>query len=63
MLYKIVRSYANKNRRQTIRIGLYLEEAQAHCHDPETSSKTCTGKTGLACTRRNGSWFDGYVSE
>lgn len=63
MLYKIVRSYQNKTRRQTIKTGLYLEEAQAHCSDPETSSSTCTGTVGLACTRRNGPWFDGYAND
>ncbi len=63
MSYKIVRSYKKNYRKYTIDHGLTLEEAQAHCRDPETSSNTCTGATGLACTRRNGEWMDGYAEE
>jgi hypothetical protein len=37
--YKIVRSYFRGGKR-TIARGLTLQEAQAHCRDPETSSKT-----------------------
>lgn len=60
-MYKIVRHYFNtsKNRR-TIDTRLTLEEAQAHCSDPETSSSTCTTARARAITRRNGAWFDGY---
>jgi len=60
-MYKIVRMYRNANiRRRTIRTGLSLEEAQAHCQDPETSSSTCKSKSAKAITRRVGDWFDGY---
>ena len=51
MTYKIVRFYAphlNKNNR-VIQRGLTLEEAQAHCKDPDT--------------RKAGEWFDGYDAE
>jgi hypothetical protein len=59
--YKIVRCYQRAAiRKRTIMTGLSLEEAQAHCHDPETSSSTCTNSTGKARTRRLGPWFDGY---
>ncbi len=59
--YKIVRFYLQRERpRRTIQRGLTLEEAQAHCQDPETSSSTCKGKVGKARTRRCGAWFDGY---
>lgn len=59
--YKVTRSYFNKpGQRRTILSNLTLEEAQAHCKDPETSSRTCTGSTGKARTRRMGPWFDGY---
>ena len=37
-----------------------LEQAQAHCSDPETSSSTAKGKVPRARTRRVGAWFDGY---
>lgn len=62
--YKIVRMYFNNlisNR--TIMRGLTLEEAQAHCKDPETSSSTCTKAPGRRRTERYGPWFDGYEEE
>ena len=37
-----------------------LETAQAVCHDPETSSRTCTTKRGKAMTKRIGEWFYGF---
>lgn len=40
---------------------LTLEEAQAICRDPETSSKTATSASAKAKTRRNGPWFYGYT--
>ena len=49
--YSIIRFYAphlNKNNR-VIQRGLTLEEAQAHCKDPDT--------------RKAGEWFDGYDAE
>jgi hypothetical protein len=62
--YKIVRMFQQEGRRrQTIRTGLTLEQAQAHCQDPETSSSTATGAKAQARTRRLGAWFDGYEEE
>jgi hypothetical protein len=58
-MYKIVRSYLEGGSR-TIKRGLTLEDAQAHCRDPESSSSTCTTAAKLAITRRKGKWFDGY---
>lgn len=60
--YKIVRFYMNGGRR-TIDTGLTLEEAQAHCQDPETSSRTATTAKARARTKANGPWFDGYEEE
>jgi hypothetical protein len=60
--YKIVRHYYRDGRR-TIRRGLTLEEAQAHCQDPETSSRTCTGARAKRRTRDRGPWFDGYIED
>lgn len=57
--YRIVRHYF-KGGTRTIRRGLTLAEAQAHCSDPETSSSTATGSKARARTRRHGAWFDGY---
>jgi hypothetical protein len=60
--YKIVRTFF-KGGHRTIKTGLSLQEAQAHCRDPETSSKTCTQSVNVARTRRCGPWFDGYDKE
>jgi hypothetical protein len=61
--YMIVRFFREPSRRRIVKRGLTLEQAQAHCKDPETSSSTATGKTAKARTRRNGDWFDGYTTE
>ena len=58
-MYKIVRSYF-KGGKRTIKTGLTLEEAQAHCKDPETSSKTATSAKARRLTAARGPWFDGY---
>jgi hypothetical protein len=57
--YKIVRSYF-KGGKRVIERGLTLEEAQAHCRNPETSSKTATTAAAVKRTRVMGAWFDGY---
>ena len=65
--YCIVRSYfedgVRNNRRRRIKEGLTLEEAQEHCSDPETSSRTCTQDAGIEHTEKYGAWFDGFESE
>jgi hypothetical protein len=49
MKYKIVRHYRDINKRsRTIKRGFSLEEAQAHCRDPKTSTET---------------YFDGYTED
>jgi len=58
-MYKIIRFYL-KGGKRTIVTRLTLEQAQAHCEDPETSSSTCTKAEGKRRTRRMGAWFDGY---
>ena len=57
--YKIVRGYF-KGGRRVIERGLTLEEAQTHCRDPETSSKTATSVCARRRTAIMGPWFDGY---
>jgi hypothetical protein len=57
--YKIVRMYQRGGRR-TIETGLTLEQAQEHCRNPETSSRTATSSKARTRTQRMGSWFDGY---
>lgn len=64
MSYRIVRRYQRDNEpNEIIRRGLTLKEAQAHCSDKETSSKTCTHRTGLERTAKHGEWFDSYDEE
>lgn len=59
-MYKIVRMYRDHDKKTTIKTGLTLEEAQAHCHDPETSSSTATSAEARKRTEQFGPWFDGY---
>jgi hypothetical protein len=60
-MYRIVRCYMDRNiPKRTIATRLTLEEAQAHCSDPETSSRTCTTPASKARTRKLGPWFDAY---
>ncbi len=58
--YKVIRFYRDSYKKRVIARGLTLEEAQAHCKDPETSSSTCTKAAGRRRTRLHGPWFDGY---
>ena len=53
-LYKIVRYYApsqdgQTKRNRTIKTGLTLEQAKAHCNHPKT--------------RKEGVYFDGFVKQ
>jgi len=59
-MYKIVRHYRNDYSHRTIKTGLTLEEAQAHCRNPETSSRTATSSAAKRRTKAKGDWFDGY---
>jgi len=61
--YKIVRYFCESGDKRTIKTGLTLEEAQAHCRDPEASSRTATSSKAKARTRQRGPWFDGYTSQ
>ena len=61
--YKVIRFFRDSSRRVTVKTGLTLEEAQAHCGDPETSSSTCTSANGKRRTQRSGPWFDGWTEE
>lgn len=60
--YRIVR-FTEGRPSQTIETGLTLEEAKAHCSDPETSSTTATSVMGKERTRIHGRWFDGFEKE
>ncbi len=54
--YSIIRHYFSKDNEKT-ETGLTLEEAQEHCRDPETSSRTASEPC------EPGQWFDGYEEE
>lgn len=61
--YEIVRMYASGKRARVISRGHTLEEAQAWCRLPETSSSTCSSAIGKRRTKKFGAWFDGYQEE
>ena len=60
MQYKIVRFFYSSDQRRVIDTGLTLQEAQVHCRDPESSSRTATSSIARRRTRERGPWFDGY---
>ena len=60
-MYKIVRYYAGDKSSRAVKTGLTLEEAQAWCGDPETSSRTATKYSARKRTECFGPWFDGYT--
>jgi hypothetical protein len=62
MRYKIVRKFFKRGD-ITLRRELTLEEAQAHCDDPETSSKTCQKYAGCKRLERLGHWFDTFYQD
>lgn len=62
--YKIYRMYRDQpGKRHTIKTRLSLEEAQAHCKDPETNSSTARSSRAKRRTIQQGPWFDGYTRE
>ena len=58
--YRIVRFYQEHDS-EVIKTGLSLEDARAHCNDPETSSTTASAETLRRA--KSGEWFDGYEAE
>lgn len=62
-MFKIRRFYYDDHPPKVIKTGLTLEEAQAHCQDPETSSKSATSIDAAEHTQEFGPWFDGYDEE
>ena len=61
--YRIVRFFQGDHQRRTIVTGLSLEDAQDHCRDEETSSRTATSAAAEIRTEQFGAWFDGYEEE
>ena len=62
MSYKIIRFF-QRDTNKVIKRGLTLQEAQAHCRNPETSSSTAKGSEAVKRTEQFGPWFDGYEEE
>jgi hypothetical protein len=48
------------DKKEIIKTELTLEQAQAWCKDPETSSFNCTSDWGKALTEKYGVWMDIY---
>lgn len=61
--YMVVRFYADRDERDVVAVGLTLEEASAHCSDPEASSVSATGEEALRRTAKHGPWFEGFREE
>lgn len=61
--YSIVRMFQNDHNDEIIKEGLTLEEAKTYCRDPQSSSKSCTTKEGMALTESMGPWFCGFQEE
>jgi hypothetical protein len=63
--YKIIRFYKDDEdlNRTVVARGLTLDQAQAHCKDPETSGTTAAQAESVERTRLHGPWFDGYEQE
>ena len=62
--YNVIRFFADACiDNQMVRRNLTLAQAQAHCKNPETSSRTCSTREGTERTRKHGDWFDGYTDK
>jgi hypothetical protein len=62
-MYQIRRYFSDDYESEVIETGLTLAEAQAHCQDLETSSRTATSDAAVRLTAERGPWFDGYEEE
>ncbi len=61
--YRIVRFFQKDHPREIVEEGLSLSEAQEHCRDPETSSRTARSADAQLRTTVEGPWFEGYEEE
>jgi hypothetical protein len=60
--YRIIRFFRDGDN-EVIEGGLTREEAEEHCRDPESSSRTCTKDWGRRLLAARGAWFDGFAEE
>ena len=63
MTYQVTRKFFNNHPDEAVSEGLSLEDAQEHCSDDETSSRTCSEPENVARTEKFGPWFDAYEEE
>lgn len=49
--------------KEVLKRGLTLEEARAHCEDPEAASKTAKSRVAVEATKHLGDWFDSFTQE
>jgi hypothetical protein len=61
--YTIVRFFQRHYNQRIVHTGFTRAEAEAHCSDPETSSRTAAQPAGVRRTRDHGNWFDGMREE
>jgi hypothetical protein len=62
--YKVICVFNDVNKKtRTVKKDLTLEEAQAICKDPETSSRTCVSKSACKRTEKFGHWFYSYTTQ
>lgn len=62
--YRIVRMFRDyPGKRPVQSTGLTLDEAQAWCRDPQTTSSKETSREADKLTEKWGPWFDGYEQE
>ncbi len=62
--YKIIRKFQRSDvENKVLQTGVTLEEAEAHCEDPETSSRTAKSKEAKKITEKYGDWFDCWTEE
>lgn len=57
--YRVIRMFEN-GRSYTLKSGLSLSEARAHCADDDSHSNSCTTARGQRRTAQFGKWFDCY---
>jgi hypothetical protein len=66
-MYKIIR-FSSDGLNRTMFRGLTLEQAQFHCQDSQTSSRTCRTPKGtrtkaMIANHERRPWFHGYAEE
>ena len=63
MTYRVVRFYAEDDKRDMLEGGLTKEQAASLCDDEDACSTTATSEWKKELTKNHGPWFEGYVKE